>query len=204
MVMRWDVLNHIAKRIGARRYLEIGVADGSCIRRIDVVEKWGIDPTPSVESVTSTSVFVPMTSEAFFERIAPNAGKFDLVFIDGDHVAEKVLVEIASASRILTPQGVIVLHDCNPHTEAMQAVPYTGGEWTGDVWKAVARLRRAGYTLRVINSDYGIGVLVPTLPTQQLPLDADELTWNHLAAHRDVLLGLIEPWDWESWFNSLR
>lgn len=205
MVMRWDVLNHIAKQIGARRYLEIGVADGSCMRQIDVAEKWGVDPAPSVESVKSATVFVPHTSDEFFATVAERAGKFDLVFIDGDHIAEQVLREVASAVKLLSTRGVIVLHDCNPHTEAMQEVPWRAGEWTGDVWKAVVRLRRAGYTLRVINSDYGIGVLLPSSPTETPPVVPDEnLTWAHLVEHRDVLLGLIEPWDWEAWFDATR
>jgi hypothetical protein len=204
MVMRWDVLNHIAKRIGAKRYLEIGVADGSCMRQIDVAEKWGVDPNP--QAVASATVFVPSTSDAFFATVAKNVGKFDLVFIDGDHMAEQVLREVSAALDILTPHGVIVLHDCNPHTEAMQEVPARVGEWTGDVWKAIVRLRRHGCALRVVNSDYGVGVLIPTWPLNvgPSPLDVEALTWNDLVEHRDALLGLVEPWDWAEWFDSLR
>ena len=44
------------------------------------------------------------------------------IFIDGDHVAEVVYAEVQDAQLFLAPGGVIVLHDCNPHTEAMQIV----------------------------------------------------------------------------------
>lgn len=205
MVMRWDVLNHIAKRIGARRYLEIGVADGSCMRQIDVAEKWGVDPNPSIEAVKASTVFVPRTSDEFFATIAERAGKFDLVFIDGDHIAEQVLREVASAIKLLSTRGVIVLHDCNPHTEAMQEVPARVGEWTGDVWKAIVRLRRSGYILRVVNSDYGVGILPRASEQGAPPIVSDEsLTWDDLVARREELLGLVDPWDWEAWFESTR
>jgi GT2 family glycosyltransferase len=205
--MRWDVLNYIAKAIGAKRYLEIGVADGSCMRQIDVGEKWGIDPNPQDGAVRAASVFIPRTSDFFFERLAAQSGLFDLVFIDGDHRADQVYREVQAAVKILSPRGVICLHDCNPHSEEMQEVPLRSGwQWTGDVWKAIARLRSDGeHRVRVIPSDYGIGVVLPArgrpVKRYPLPIELDRLLWRDLVADRENLLGLIDPGCWRDYLE---
>lgn len=206
--MRWDVLNHIAKMIGAKRYLEIGVADGSCMRQIDIEEKWGVDPSQRPGAVSASSIFVPRTSDFFFEKLAAQSGLFDLVFIDGDHRADQVYREVQAAIHILSPNGVICLHDCNPHSEEMQEVPLrTGYQWTGDVWKAIARLRSDGeHRVRVIPSDYGIGVVLPArgrpVKAYPLPSEPDRLLWRDLVADRENLLGLVAPGAWQDYLKS--
>ena len=204
--MRWDVVNHIAKTLGAQRYLEIGVAQGDMIRQIQVEERWGVDPYPRVEAVQASSVFIPQTSDIFFEKLAPQLGaKFDLVFIDGDHRADQVYREVQSAIQHLSPGGMICLHDCCPFNEEMQEVPpRSGGDWTGDVWKAVVRLRAEGeHLVRVINSDYGIGLVLPhrgsKIKHASLLARLDQLGWNDLQNDRDNLLGILQPWEWKSW-----
>jgi glycosyltransferase involved in cell wall biosynthesis len=204
--MRWDVLNYIAKKIGAKRYLEIGVADGSCMRRIEVEEKWGVDPNPQPGAVSASTIFVPRTSDFFFERLASTSGQFDLVFIDGDHRAEQVYREVHAAVTVLSPKGVICLHDCNPHSEEMQQVPLASGwQWTGDVWKAIARLRsEEEHRVRVIPSDYGIGIVLPGRPCSapKLPAEWDRLLWRDLVAGRREILGLIAPGEWREYLDS--
>lgn len=204
--MRYDVLNFIASKIGAKRYLEIGVSDGESMRHVNVQEKWGIDPFPHPEGVKAATVFVPQTSDHFFEHIAQNSGLFDLVFIDGDHRAEQIYREVRSAMKFLSPNGVICLHDCNPHTEEMQTIPQHPGEWTGDVWKGIARLRSEGFPVRVIPSDFGIGVVLPNrgarVEATKLPCEWDRLLWRDLVADRERLLGLVPPGGWQDWLSS--
>jgi hypothetical protein len=204
MVMHWDVLNKISDIIAADLYLEIGVCDGSNMRQMKTGEKWGVDPYPQPPAVAASDVFVPKTSRDFFHMFNGRVNKFDLVFIDGDHRAEVVYAEVQDVLLNLSEGGVIVLHDCNPHTEAMQIVPGIQGEWTGDVWKAVMQLREEGHILRVINSDYGIGILIPSkkIGVQTRGFDCGALTWAELEANRKYYLGLIEPWEWEAWFRE--
>lgn len=200
--LRWDILNALAERIGARRYLEIGVADGSCARRINVRERWGVDPNPQYSAVDACTMFFPMTSEEFFRKHLPEQqGRFDLIFIDGLHHAEVVMEEVPACLELLTPHGALCLHDCNPHTELMQRVPLdpASWQWTGDVWKAIARFRSYGVDIRVVNADYGVGILRPGAHTPddigfKLPA---ELTYADLDKDREQLLGLVQPWDWE-------
>lgn len=216
MLMRWDILNAVAgERFPARmadgtvrgRYLEIGVSDGSCMRRVNVSEKWGVDPEPQPQGVKAASIFVARTSDTFFAEQRERGAKFNLIFIDGDHTAEQVYRDVQGALSVLATDGAICLHDCNPSTEAMQRVPPVQSEWTGDCWKAVARLRAEGeHTVRVVNTDYGVAVILPYRPEApiSLPRPWQELAWEDLVAERRSLLGLIEPADWENFFPCAR
>jgi len=217
MLMRWDILNAVASELCLGwiradgtvmgRYLEIGVSDGSCMSRVNVSEKWGVDPEPRTEGVKAASIFVARTSDAFFAEQRAHGHKFNLIFIDGDHTAEQVYRDVQGALSVLAPYGAICLHDCNPSTEAMQRVPPVQSEWTGDCWKAVARLRAEGeHTVRVVNTDYGIGVILPYRPEARITLGKpwQELAWADLVAERRVLLGLIEPAGLENFLSGAR
>jgi len=45
--------------------------------------------------------------------------KFDFIFLDGDHAAGTVYREVAHALRILSPGGVVLLHDFYPEGRAL-------------------------------------------------------------------------------------
>lgn len=192
-MMRWDVLNRIARSIGAKTYLEIGCSDGECLSRIEIERKWGVDPMPHWSAVKHCELFVSKTSDEFFDLDIEVRDGFDLVFIDSDHRAEVAYREICRVMGYLSQDGVIVLHDSNPSTKEMQIVPPIQGEWTGDVWKAIARVRReGGHKVFTVNTDYGCAVVVPDEGDAPLPLPPDEdLTWEYLDAHREEVLGLI-------------
>ena len=211
--LRWDILNAVAAMIHARTYLEIGVGDGTCLRRVTVPTKVGVDPHPAPAALEACTYVSRRTSDDFFKN--ESGWQFDLVFIDGLHEAHQVYRDVQNARRVLAPNGVILLHDCYPSSEVMQRVPNQGGNWTGDVWKAVARLRSEdGQLVRVVNADYGVGIVVPTdspavsAPTRQreAPIDLgrrwQDLTWEDLQARRSELLGLLDPWHWTEWFTQ--
>jgi predicted O-methyltransferase YrrM len=67
-----------------------------------------------------------------------NTGKFDIVFIDGLHISEQVVMDIQNSLDVLNPKGTIVMHDCLPINEAAQSRERLGDHWNGDVWKAFA------------------------------------------------------------------
>jgi hypothetical protein len=202
-VMRWDVLNRIAKHIGAERYLEIGCANGECVAKISVPIRWGVDPAPQWASVKHTSVFVSMKSSDFFDLgIYPQPG-FDLIFIDSDHRAAVAYEEVRRSLGILAPGGVIVLHDANPSEEAMQIVPMVQSLWTGDVWKAVAAIGLMHGGVKTVDTDYGCAVLrfsANAYLPKEPPTGFFNLTWQDLVARRSELLGLVSVEEFERGF----
>ena len=88
-----------------------------------------------------------MESDTFFEYLKEHdpERKYDVVFIDGLHKSYQVKRDIENSLEVLSPNGYILLHDCNPPTSHMARENYRteyGYEpWNGTVWKAIYQLR---------------------------------------------------------------
>jgi hypothetical protein len=62
IVKRYDLINYIINKYGFKDYLEIGVANGDCIKKIKATNKDGVDPV--VEStVTCQEINYKMNSK---------------------------------------------------------------------------------------------------------------------------------------------
>jgi hypothetical protein len=151
---RTTILNTLADRFDYQSYLEVG--QGRKQDNFDWVtcrKKVGVDPNRKVQAAFA------LTSDEFF---AQNHDFFDLIFIDGLHLAGQVERDILNSLAVLNSRGRIVVHDCNPTTEDMQRVPWQGQHaWTGDVWKAWVKLRAARRDLEmsVVDVDSGCGII---------------------------------------------
>lgn len=151
---RAEIINALCRRFGHRSYLEIGVFQFHCFRAVNAEVKACVDP--AVAGATFR-----MTSDAFFQA---NSRTWDLIFVDGLHLAQQVLRDVENALACLSPGGTVVCHDCNPETvfEQRYIPEYDGqGIWTGTVWQAWALLRmtRPDLTMAVIDTDFGVGVI---------------------------------------------
>lgn len=190
---RIEFLNRLVEFYRYRKYLEIGVARGDCLGKVQAALKVGIDPDPLVQQLNiPDSLLFCATSDTFFAALN-GRNFFDLVFIDGLHHHEQVHRDVVNALDSLGVGGTIVLHDCNPTSEEMQRVPRAQMEWTGDCWRAIVRLRttRPDLQVSVLDTDYGLGV-IRRGRSERLMLEKrwDEVTWNDLVARRSELLGL--------------
>jgi len=199
---RYDVTNFFIRKFGYRSYLEIGLFRGKCFRHVRCWQKTGVDPNPLV--VRPGWDIRRVTSDAFF---ADNTERFDIVFIDGLHLAEQVVRDVYNSLACLNPGGAVLLHDCSPADEASQARDmsrlYDGKTWNGDVWNAFAFIRatRRDLFCRVLDVDQGIGIVIPRDEAPHRPLTptierqarefADRVSWSDLNADRVRLLGLI-------------
>lgn len=193
-MMRWDIINGLINKFNYKSYLEVGAQNTITgnFAKIQVDKKISIDPYPT------GPIDFQGTSDEYFKMLSPDV-KFDIIFIDGLHHSEQVLLDIENSLNHLSQDGTIVCHDCLPHTEKMQLREDTGGEWTGDVWKAIATLNVSRNDLRieVVNTDYGCGIIkrgsnVPHIPT------GDYLTYSYYAEHKTELLNVISPQDFIS------
>ncbi len=186
-------------------YLEIGVrrpADN--FTRIEAATKYGVDP--GVEAV-SNPVDFPLTSDAFFTALRGGGvlhaeQRFEVVFIDGLHLAEQVDRDIGNALAHLAADGFVVLHDCNPPTVFHSRENYdyrltpVEGAWTGTTWKAYVKWRSRGDLYSCcVDTDYGIGIL-----SRSVDLGRDRprvpnpfYEYRVLEANRRDQLGLISP-----------
>jgi hypothetical protein len=164
---RYDVINLLlSMKKGETAYLEIGVRNPQhCFQHIHATTKYGVDPACSPNNVA-----FPMTSDEFFKQLACRKilappGRFDVIFIDGLHLAEQVDRDIENALRYIKDDGFIVLHDCNPPTEwhareTEAVINPANGSWNGTVWKAFVKARqRKDVTSCCVDTDWGVGIL---------------------------------------------
>jgi hypothetical protein len=93
----------------------------------------------------------------------------------------------------LKPDGVIIMHDCNPLSEvaALPAASYEhaanimgfSGEWNGDVWKTIVNLRstRKDLDIFVLDCDQGLGIIASREPQAGLSFTPEEEEASDLA-----------------------
>ncbi len=161
---RYDIINALIKRYNLKMYLEIGIQHAdNCFNKIECDFKQGADPCALTVPVVNNNVwFHECTSDQYFESMnrQKKQGNFDITFIDGLHEIRQVITDIHNCLCHLSKGGFIVVHDCNPSSEAMQRVPRETKEWTGDVWKAIVLFRSfPGLRVHVVDTDYGCGII---------------------------------------------
>lgn len=154
---------------GFKSYCEIGLGDGKNFMAINCQKKDGVDPVipKGLESQVTCG-----TSDSFFELIATN---YDLIFLDGNHVASQVERDVINAWKCLNAGGMILMHDIKPHNEVMQLVPRQSKQWTGDVWRVWSGLKKTKLNLEYIEEDYGIGVIKKSRH-KLVSIDVDNIT----------------------------
>ena len=202
-VWRFDIINFLINRIGATRYLEIGVEDGDSINAIKCEKKHGVDPA-------SKNATHKLESDEFFEMLAPSV-KYDIVFVDGLHVADQAERDIVNSIKHLSQGGFIIVHDCNPakewHQRSFEEAKKNGcREWNGDVYKAIIRLRatRNDIDVCVVDTDWGCGVIRVVPPNDKNLLKAEftknqDITFDWFNKNRQRLLNLKSYEDFLQW-----
>ena len=160
IVTKEKVINDLIIKNKYKKYLEIGVRDGSNFKKIICDEKLGVDPQPRSKDTTHI-----MTSDDFFKDLKKD-DKYDIILIDGLHTEEQVDKDIANSLFHLSDGGSIILHDCNPPSEFhAKEIPFydppISAEWNGTVYKSLIKLRmtRTDLNLITIDEDYGIGII---------------------------------------------
>lgn len=184
-----DIINGLIRRIGLKRYLEIGYDQGHNFRQIVCGEKVTVDPDPKSECPE----LIRMTSDEYFSLLSKRE-LFDMVFIDGLHHADQVRRDIIHASEHLTEHGVIVLHDMCPPSKEAQLVPRQTKVWTGDCWRAMVGFRKKYPEVLswVHNHDYGVGVIVPNGKKFSGKFEDKTTTYEEFNANRITLLGIVQ------------
>jgi len=139
-----------------------------------------------------------MTSDEFFVQ---NKETFDVIFIDGLHHADQVHKDIINSLDVLNEDGYIVCHDLNPISEKHQIIPFAGGEWNGDCWKAFVNLRkeRSDLEMYTVDTDQGCGII--TRGSQKLLEIKNDLTYSEFDVNRKEWLNLISPEQFMLKFN---
>ena len=203
---RFDIINLLIDRCNAKKYLEIGVEDGDNINAIKCDLKHGVDPA-------SRNATHHQTSDEFFDMLRSDY-KYNVVFVDGLHVADQAERDIVNALDHLHADGYIVVHDCNPptawHQRSHDEARKTGfRKWNGDVYKAIVKLRatRNDIDVVVVDTDWGCGVIRKVAPDNARLLsnaktNIEDIDYEWFAADRHRLLNLCAPDVFIDWLDN--
>jgi len=147
-------------------YLEIGTESGSSLS-LSKCASIGVDPRFVFRNTDfladkSACMLFQMTSDKFFASYQPSQllGKpIDMAFIDGMHLFEVVLRDFMNLERHCKRNSVVFFHDCIPTDShiarrsvgdsSFQSQSLFPSWWAGDVWKAIAAMKRCRPDLRV-------------------------------------------------------
>lgn len=238
---RIDLIQLFIDKLNADVYLEIGVHTGKSFLSVKCMRKIGVDPDFKIKlrkkfrhSFTNFIRFLSKNSKIEYRQYHETTSdnffaqyKRDLaleppkvVFIDGLHTFKQTLKDCYNSLNCLADGGVIVLHDCNPPTEA-SATPALSiedaekkwkdahpspevsgawiGEWCGDTWKIIPYLIKNHPELNVcvLDSDYGLGIVSKRKSYSHSPYqicnDIGEyanLDFSYLIKNREKILNL--------------
>lgn len=201
-MLRTDIINILIEKFGYKSYLEIGTQRPTGnFNHIKAEHKFCVEPYPAPPDAPFIN-FIG-TSDEYFESINDDI-KYDIIFIDGLHHYDQVLKDIENSFNHLNENGTIVVHDCLPTNEIMQYREDHGGEWTGDVWKAVAILRTETIDndIKVVDTDYGCGILRKGTNIPYEPTIKNYLNYNYYTINRQHMLNVVNVENFIQWINS--
>ena len=210
---RWDIINFLIQQRKYQSYLEVGTCGFTNYNQIKCDNKECIDPNPNNKYTYN------MTSDEAFKIIKDKGNKYDIIFIDGLHWSEQVTRDINNSLSILNPNGVVVLHDCNPPTVWHACWPMPNPcqrPWNGDCFKSIISFKNKNpqYFTCVVDTDWGVGIIdtklrlnveSPIIPDGLVPnyndfvtggclvVNNKNLTWDYFDMHRAEILNLISP-----------
>lgn len=167
---RTEIISFLLEMINGVNYLEIGVRNpDDNFNKIKCQNKYSVDPGVEFKN---NPVDYKITSDDFFNELKANNPnfplniKFDVIFIDGLHLADQAERDILNALNYLSPNGFVVVHDCNPPTEfhARESFGFRSsparGYWNGTTWKAFYKFRHDKELFSIcFDTDWGVGVL---------------------------------------------
>lgn len=172
---RFDIINNLLTYLNKEDsyYLEIGVRNpNDNFNKIIAKNKFSVDPGIEFEN---NSVDFKVTSDEFFSGLKNNEFlnseiKFDVIFIDGLHLANQVKKDIENSLNYLNPNGFIVLHDCNPPSEYHAREDFYNDltpakkSWNGTTWKAFVEFRKKDeFSSICVDTDWGVGIITKAI-----------------------------------------
>jgi hypothetical protein len=126
-----DLITELVKQLDCSSYLELGVYDGVTLSKV----KNYVDRLISVDikDIRKEKIgeFYLDTTDNFFKNFNDQV---DFIFIDADHSFESVKRDFENSIKLLSPFGMIVLHDTDPITKEYLAPNYCNDSYKMDEW----------------------------------------------------------------------
>ncbi|MFM9105698.1 MAG: class I SAM-dependent methyltransferase [Chloroflexota bacterium] len=217
----YALLRQAHVRVQPRAYLEIGMSQGHSLA-LASCPSLAIDPQPDLTSGQNIVGVKPWlkgyrsTRDGFFAAHDPATAleglPLDLAFIDGMHLIENVIRDVANCERWSHPGGMLAIHDVYPPDPEWAKREPRARNWTGDVWRIVPCLRQwrpdldltlldatPSGMLIVRNLDPGSRVLTEQFPAIMAGLLGDERPYETQVTG---FLAAESPRSTESWLAT--
>lgn len=207
---RINIINHIQKTYNSLKYLEIGLRKSEdCFDHIICPTKHSVDP--GYENPNNSANY-QFESDSFFNKLETNQldlppdYKWDIIFIDGLHLAPQVEKDFLNSLNHLSENGVIVLHDCNPflyEDNCNRLVEDFWNQcWNGTVWKTIYKLRtsRSDLNICTVNIDEGVG-LVKRGFQDLIPFNNPYFEYKEFQKEVDIVLNTITYDQIDTWLS---
>lgn len=153
-----SLVNRLLRRMPApTTYVEIGVASGKTLLRVQADRVVGVDPSPEPFERPERCTLHLVASSTYFREMVSADAPISVAFVDGLHLWETCLEDIISCFEHLKQGGYVIVDDVYPPGigEAMRAETYeeavrcadraglTIENWMGDVWRSIVALTGA-------------------------------------------------------------
>lgn len=117
---------------------------------------------------------------------------FDIIFFDPMHTRPQVDLALQRLPLLLKPDGLMVIHDCNPHDAKLTAKFRNPGSWCGQTYQAFANFHENNpYQSMTIDTDLGVGVILNRGLRLNYPLTTGP-DYEQFAERREAFIGLID------------
>ena len=125
-----DIIADIAKVYEPEVYVELGLFEGETWNKVlpHAGKSVGVDVVD--RNIKGGTIHIQTTDE-FFKHFDET---IDMAFIDADHCFESVLRDFKNVSKLLSPQGVIMLHDTDPESDKLFDKGYCGDAYKMVDW----------------------------------------------------------------------
>lgn len=196
-------INSAIRQMHGTTYVEIGVRDGNCFNEIHCKRKIAIDPIKNRNFVNlqDGEQFYEMKSDLFFSNYAEktfNGNTIDVALVDGWHEFCQSLRDVLNLANYMSPNGIILIHDCNPTSAKKTEIGREGKPWNGDVWKTAFYLNCFQKDLKFFTAkcDQGLGFLFGFernnnyAPNKEKTQNIKELDYEFLKQNRKKLINL--------------
>jgi SAM-dependent methyltransferase len=201
-VSKYDIINRLIAQFGFQSYLEYNKIDGTTHYERVVCANKEIAYIPENCYLDRSGIehLLEKIQHAKIDKVLPFsqlqkqfAGrKFDLIFFDPVHVRPEVDLMLIALAQLLSPGGILVVHDCNPKDIALTTLRRRPGQWVGETYKAFALFRFFNRAQTItIAEDFGVGLIW----NQNLQLDYSvhfDLDYYDFAASKQEYIGLVD------------
>lgn len=164
-----DFVTYIAWLLQPNIYVELGIEHCLTFNQVIPYAKLliGVDNNPEAGKNMQPSAktqFIPLSTNEYVKTLKQHPLAIDLLFIDADHDAQSVLQDFKNFFPFVSEQGIILLHDSYPISQAA-----THPQSSGTCHIAIAELSQKKLDFEMVTLPLSPGITICRKRSHHLP-----------------------------------